>query len=218
MAPTLQNGDMIFIDKVTAPARGDVIVFAYPCDPQRDYVFRMIADAGDSVEVRCGIVYVNGHGFEQKLVEKPETCTYEDYDDAERRPFKRPCARYREQTHEVFQDVGLSTGVAESIRDYPQRSGSQPMCFQNGSDQPRSVEHKLVETKPASEATPCEQQLHLVVPQDHVFVLGDNRNNANDSRVWGAVPKSAIKGHLIGIWGTERPGKAPRFNRFGAVQ
>ena len=56
MAPTLQNGDMIFIDKVTAPARGDVIVFAYPCDPQRDYVFRMIADAGDSVEVRCGIV------------------------------------------------------------------------------------------------------------------------------------------------------------------
>jgi signal peptidase I len=39
-----------------------------------------------------------------------------------------------------------------------------------------------------------------VVPKDSFFVLGDHRNNSKDSRYWGFVPRSYIKGRAFVIW------------------
>src|ERR671918_455356 len=77
MLPTLQIGDHILVNKFLygfrlpypidttvwewgQPQRGDVIVFVYPKDRTKDFIKRVVAVAGDTVEVRHKAVYLNG--------------------------------------------------------------------------------------------------------------------------------------------------------------
>jgi signal peptidase I len=141
MVDNLHDGQYLIIDKLSynplvhdilgvgGPQRGDVIVFEPPNRPGEDYVKRIIALPGETVEVRNGQVFING----------------------------QPLA-------EPFQPGRMSYTMR------PQ-----------------------------------------VVPAGTVFVLGDNRNNSNDSHNWGALPVENIVGRAwLSYWPPQNWGVIPR--------
>ena len=213
MYPTLQIGDHVFINKLARSAdRGDVIVFRQPCEPDRDYVKRVVAVAEDTVEIRCNVVYVNGKALANELLDA--NCTYRDYDEMRDDWNERKCSRYREtndgHAYEVFHDPDRpgrdgdqnSSLVRTSgdVKDFPQDNIVRSCMNNLDTNRPANQKPgKLVQTKPDS-SNPCELHLHYVVPAGHLFVLGDNRANANDSRYWGSVPIENVKGRVTGIW------------------
>ncbi len=134
MYPTLVNHERLIVNKfgyfVGDPKKGEIVIFRYPQDESRDFIKRVIAVGGDTVEMRDGKVLVNG-----KVVA-------EDY---------------------------------------------------TWKDDPKGINHSNFRKS--------------VVPKDHIFVLGDNRNNSRDSRFpdVGFVPLNLVKGKAaVAFWPVDK--------------
>ncbi len=72
MQPTLQHHERLFVNKLVyrigSPERGDIIVFRYPKDPSRDFIKRVIGLPGDEIEIRRGVLYVNGEVYPESYI------------------------------------------------------------------------------------------------------------------------------------------------------
>jgi signal peptidase I len=72
MLPRLQDDDRLFINKyvyhIEAIARGDVVVFHYPLDPEKSYIKRVIALPGDRLRIDRGTVWLNGQRLREEYV------------------------------------------------------------------------------------------------------------------------------------------------------
>ena len=111
--------------------RGDIVVFKYPDEPERDFIKRVIGLPGETIELRNKKVFVNGVGLEE------------------------PYVHFLEASH-----------MAGEVTSFDVRERYGP----------------------------------VTVPKDQYFVMGDNRDNSQDSRYWGFLPRHYVKGKALLIY------------------
>jgi signal peptidase I len=72
MDPSLANGEYILVNKLAyrlgEPARGDIVVFSFPLDPEQDLIKRVIGLPGETVSIQDGQVSVNGIPLDEPYI------------------------------------------------------------------------------------------------------------------------------------------------------
>jgi len=121
--------------------RGQVVVFKYPEEPDRDFIKRVIGLPGETVELREKKVYINGTPLDE--------------------PYVHFLAPPRGGTE--FNEV--------TSYDVRERYGP------------------------------------VTVPPNQYFVMGDNRDNSQDSRYWGFLPRDLVKGKALVIYWSYEAGR-----------
>ncbi len=187
MRPTLEVGDFILVNKfiyglrlpivetkivpISDPKRGDVVVFRYPLNPSQDFIKRVIGVGGDVVTYQDKKLTVNG----KPLPQVPDG-TY----------------GYLENMH--FETLEQSLVTADT--------GAAPHTYTIGVN-PRvpPVNPQAVRPFPGRENCDYnERGFTCKVPAGQYLMMGDNRDNSDDSRYWGFVPDDHIRGKAFFIW------------------
>jgi signal peptidase I len=192
--------------------RGDIIVFKYPGNklcPKNDvahgtsaipyqvnYVKRVIALPGETVEFKNNQVFING-----KLL--PE--------------------------HRLIGDA-MNNMSALEVTEFEQRRDGETYKVYYSKDGMDAIGAGSI-TQPRTSTNPCQGYQFAVagkpsvVPENQFFVMGDSRDNSEDSRFWGFVPRDLIVGRAMFVyWSCDRGASNgdmlgcithPRLNRIG---
>ena len=188
MEPTLRVGDYLLVNHLAygprlpftntaietgQPQRGDVVVFRYPPDVSQYYVKRLIGLPGDRVVFNDGTVSVNFAGAAQKA-EVLNDNVGPDHPSEDRGQWL------------VRESAALAAAPDRVLKINPFVQGRLPLNLQD-----------------AGLAAHC-QSAHAgawqcTVPAGQYLMLGDNRDNSADSRVWGFLPHEQVYGKAVRV-------------------
>jgi len=191
MMPTLLDGDFILVNKyaygvrlpvvhrkiveVGKPARGDVAVFRFPADPAVNYVKRVVGLPGDLVEVRNDQLIING-----KPVPLVQQSRYED-----------GCYQNMRLAEEDLD--GRKHAVLHCLSSDMLAVPPLPSCNRN-------IMQGYICNESTAGINPDSGDRFMQVPQGQYLMVGDNRDNSSDGRVWGFVDESLLVGRASAIW------------------
>jgi len=213
MMPTLLDGDFIIVNKyayglrlpvlnhkivaIGEPQRGDVVVFRYPLDPSVNYIKRLVGVPGDHVEVRSDRLTINGKPVPFKIL----------------RPYNDGCYINMQLAEEQ-----LGSRAHEALLcPVPLQVTAGPPAGCNRSES----RGYYCGTDSRSDSAAFGQPPPLVeeVPPGMYLMMGDNRDNSEDGRVWGFVPEDNLVGKATRIWfnwDLKRSG-GPKWGRIGTA-
>ena len=207
MLPRLMVGDYLFVSKWSygysrysipfapvgfrgrilggLPARGDVVVFRYPGNRNEDLVKRVIGLPGDVIEVRQGVVVLNGRPLPRQRIA----------DFAMPVSPNSPCRR-------------VAPGAA---RQTPGEDGAMLCLFARFRETlPDGRSYEVLDQVVNGEGDSFGP---VTVPEGNLFVMGDNRDDSLDSRFdrarvvnpgVGLLPVENLRGRvLITFWSTD---------------
>ena len=208
MMPTLLVGDFMLVEKFAyglkdpitqttlietgKPNRGDIAVFKYPKEPNVDFVKRVIGLPGDKIiynpEAKELTIYPNC--ADNQCTEKLPV-TYGPLEPSEWTMVFENSSVVDNQygNYQIPVDQALPSN---SLRQYGRSEQLDTVTHQI-----LTINNYITQSKYVQPGLPLNE---WIVPEKHYFMMGDNRDNSSDSRMWGFVPEQNLVGRAVFIW------------------
>ena len=210
MIPTIQVGDRVFADmvsyKFTGPKRNSIIVFKEPIENKVLYTKRAMGLPGETVKIQDGTLYING-----------EATNFRQYsnlgigDNEWRIPKKGdkleiiPAGNYNKAHNYTAIDI-------EKIQKELKYNSASVYEFMpnlkfvvNGEETGLILD--FIHDKDVVAKLMVGETVEVTLDDDYYLALGDNTDNSFDSRYWGFVKGSRIRGRaLVRFWPLNRIG------------
>jgi signal peptidase I len=210
MIPTIEIGDRVFADmvsyKFTGPKRNSIIVFKEPIENKVLYTKRAMGLPGETVKIQDGTLYING-----------EATNFRQYsnlgigDNEWRIPKKGdkleiiPAGNYNKARNYTAIDI-------EKIQKELKYNSASVYEFMpnlkfvvNGEETGLILD--FIHDKDVVAKLMVGETVQVTLDDDYYLALGDNTDNSFDSRYWGFVKGSRIRGRaLVRFWPLNRIG------------
>lgn len=213
MLPTLEIGDRLFVNKIghglyipfsphrwlhwDEPERGDIIVFEFHCpgddNDGEDYIKRIVATGGDRIRLDQNRLFVNGKPVSTTELTTGSCDIYEPNHEEATSVHAGSCQCVRQE-----ETVGDKEYITQHMTP-TRRLDSIARC-PNRPDWPLRRPFVTGQCRYFGDEASNQNWPDVVIPDGHVFVMGDNRDRSEDGRYWGLVPLDNIKGTAFVVW------------------